>query len=124
MNLKFAKNIISIAVIFTSYISSSFAGYQTECAVGRKVLELTAGSIEYAGTSQHHTDGDNGILLAFKDENSNSRTMPVNKNMNLNDAPGQAILSLLKTAALTGISFKVMGPDSSCDSINAIILTP
>lgn len=118
------KKLMFAVLSISCCVSFSAMANHRECMVATEILELSIGDISYAGSGIHYEDGDNGIFVAIKNERGAIGNIPVSMNSNLNDPSGPGILSLLKTAAITGAKIKFVDSSGSCGSFDTAILIP
>lgn len=120
---------ISVLLVGMSFYSNfAEAGY-VGCTVnsndkpqdGVFVAEYGVGDIGYAGYDID-SDNGNGIYVRAKSPvNGALKSFGIDGAMNLNDDQGQAMLSALKTALVTGVRVK-LSSNNNCRSITSIIV--
>ena len=89
---------------------------------GVLIKEIGIGRVSFA-LNNSNLQEPHSIYFIAKDGDK-QYIMPVNESMNLNDPQGVAIVSMLKTAMVTGVKIKMYNTGASnCLSVSAIALS-
>ena len=126
-NILKSKLLSSLVICMSVYAGSASASFcvpdNSNAQDGVTVLEYGIGTITYAGNGAGFDDDNpNGIYVRIKSPKGTIRSYPVHIGVNLNDAPGNAMVSTIKTALLTGAKVKLSSNSDNCRTIDSIAL--
>lgn len=108
----------------TLVYSADVLSVQCGASEGVIIKEIGVGNVGFAIPGNGSLNESTAIYFSHLNSDGSTSVKAINLNYNFNDPHGDAIVSLLKTAMLTGVKAKLFNhPNSDCDSINAIALT-